>query len=433
MSASAVFILDAKGKQLISRNFRGDVPMSMASRFIMRLLEEDEVTMKPVINEEGITYVFVKHNGLFFLAISDRNINAMLTLTFLYKFIEVCTEYFSELCEESIRDNFVVIYELLDEMMDFGYPQTTESRVLQDFITQESHRIELAAAPALLKAVTGTVSWRTDGIRHKKNEVYLDVIESVNLLVSSDGTVLRSEILGQIKLNSLLSGMPELKLGLNDKIQFDSTSKSITAPPEPGATPSRKAIEMEDVTFHQCVRLSRFDTNHTISFIPPDGEFQLMSYRLTTHFRPLILIESQVSKHEHSRIEFRVKARSQFKPQSTANNVDIIIPVPPDCYGPKFSVSTGTCKYAPEKDSIIWSIRQFPGNRDFLMSAHLSLPSISSDDRTLKRPITVKFDIPSFTVSGIQVRYLKIVEKSNYQALPWVRYLTQSGDYQFRM
>lgn len=33
----------------------------------------------------------------------------------------------------------------------------------------------------------------------------------------------------------------------------------------------------------------------------------------------------------------------------------------------------------------------------------------------------VKFEIPYFTVSGIQVRYLKIIEKSGYQALPWVR------------
>ena len=42
-------------------------------------------------------------------------------------------------------------------------------------------------------------------------------------------------------------------------------------------------------------------------------------------------------------------------------------------------------------------------------------------------PITVKFEIPYFTVSGIQVRYLKVVEKSGYQALPWVRYITQNG------
>ena len=44
------------------------------------------------------------------------------------------TEYFKELEEESIRDNFVIIYELLDEMMDFGYPQTTESKILQELV-----------------------------------------------------------------------------------------------------------------------------------------------------------------------------------------------------------------------------------------------------------------------------------------------------------
>ena len=32
-------------------------------------------------------------------------------------------------------------------------------------------------------AVTNAVSWRSEGIRYRKNEVFLDVIESVNLLV----------------------------------------------------------------------------------------------------------------------------------------------------------------------------------------------------------------------------------------------------------
>lgn len=42
----------------------------------------------------------------------------------------------------------------------------------------------------------------------------------------------------------------------------------------------------------------------------------------------------------------------------------------------------------------------------------------------------MKFEIPYFTTSGIQVRYLKIIEKSGYQALPWVRYITQNGGVQ---
>ena len=46
--------------------------------------------------------------------------------------MQVFREYFSELEEESIRDNFVLLYELLDELMDFGYPQTTEGKILKE-------------------------------------------------------------------------------------------------------------------------------------------------------------------------------------------------------------------------------------------------------------------------------------------------------------
>jgi len=59
---------------------------------------------------------------------------------------------------------------------------------------------------------------------------------------------------------------------------------------------------------------------------------------------------------------------------------------------------------------------------------NLQSTNIIADEVEKRAPITVKFEIPYFTVSGIQVRYLKIVEKSGYQALPWVRYITQHGD-----
>ena len=47
-------------------------------------------------------------------------------------YIQVFKDYFGELEEESIRDNFVVVYELLDETMDNGYPQTCESKILRE-------------------------------------------------------------------------------------------------------------------------------------------------------------------------------------------------------------------------------------------------------------------------------------------------------------
>ena len=70
----------------------------------------------------------------------------------------------------------------------------------------------------ICQVVTNAVSWRPDGIKYRKNEVFIDVIESVNLLAGAQGNVLRSEIVGVVKMRAYLSGMPELRLGLNDKV-----------------------------------------------------------------------------------------------------------------------------------------------------------------------------------------------------------------------
>lgn len=86
-----------------------------------------------------------------------------------------------------------------------------------------------------------------------------------------------------------LSGMPELRLGLNDKVLFETTGRMFLPTRSKELSTSacfsgtkNKGVELEDVKFHQCVRLSRFENDRTISFVPPDGEFELMSYRLNT-------------------------------------------------------------------------------------------------------------------------------------------------------
>lgn len=58
------------------------------------------------------------------------------------------------------------------------------------------------------------------------------------------------------------------------------------------------------------------------------------------------------------------QAKSQFKRRSTANNVEIIIPVPTDADTPKFKTTVGSCKYAPDLNSVIWTIKSFPVSKD---------------------------------------------------------------------
>lgn len=433
MSASAVFITDTKGKVIISRNYRGDVPMSSIERFSRYLTEEEDTKQTPVIHDDGVSFVYLTHNNLIVVACTKLNANALVLLSFLSRFIDVLEDYFKELNEESIRDNFVVTYELLDEMMDFGYPQVSDSKILQEFIlVKERHEYSKNLQPPT--TLTQSVSWRKEGIVHKKNEVFLDVVEKINILVNANGTVIRSEIEGALKMRSFLSGMPELKMGLNDKILMDARARVAGASTAASTAASRaKSVEMEDIRFHQCVQLARFENDRTISFIPPDGDFELMSYRLNTAVRPLIWVEAVVETRGSSRIEFLVKVRSNYKRRSTANNVEIHLPVPADVESPEFKCSIGKVEYVPEKDCAVWTIKHLPGQKEYLMRASFFLPSITAEEPTkIRAPIKVVFELPYFTVSGIQVRYLKTTEKSRYQALSWVRYITQNGDYEIR-
>ena len=75
--------------------------------------------------------------------------------------------------------------------------------------------------------------------------------------------------------------------------------------------------------------------------------------RLNTHVKPLIWIESVIERHAHSRVEIMVKAKSQFKRRSTANNVEIMIPVPNDADSPKFKTTIGKLSETSDKFTII--------------------------------------------------------------------------------
>ncbi|KAF8571264.1 hypothetical protein P879_01198 [Paragonimus westermani] len=396
MVVSGLFILDNKGKVLIYRNYRGDVENSAIEKFLPVAMErEDEGSLIPVLQIGEITYTYVKYNYLYLRRIC---------ITYCLM-LQIFLEYFGEFEEESIRDNFVITYELLDELMDFGYPQTTDTKILQEYITQQSHKLEIAPRPPM--AVTNAVSWRSENLKYRKNEVFLDVVESVNLLVSSTGNVLRSEIVGSIKLRVYLSGMPELRLGVNDKLRFENIGRKLvnliyltTSFPYLGG--KGKSVELEDVKFHQCVK-------------------------------PLIWVEAIIEKHAHSRMEYMVKAKAQFKRRSTANQVEIHIPVPSDVDSPRFKTTMGSAKYMPETNMVVWTIRSFPGGKEYILRASFGLPSVEREQEVESRPpVSVKFEIPYFTVSGLQVHHLKIIEKTGYHALPWVRYITQNGDYQLR-
>ncbi len=56
--------MNKQGKVLIWRDYRGDVRLGAAERFMDILMASEDAEAKPIFVEDGITYVSVSHSNL---------------------------------------------------------------------------------------------------------------------------------------------------------------------------------------------------------------------------------------------------------------------------------------------------------------------------------------------------------------------------------
>ena len=166
---------------------------------------------------------------------------------------------------------------------------------------------------------------------------------------------------GHIQMRAYLTGTPECKFGLNDKLVIDKNDKGVS-----------DAVELDDCRFHQCVRLNDFDATRTISFIPPDGEFELMryvqsslnflvinnqqpfSYRSTSNVKLPLRIIPSVTEIGTTQVQYTVTVKANFGSKLSATNIVLRIPTPLNATAADCKVATGKAKYVPAENVIVW-------------------------------------------------------------------------------
>ena len=85
MVCSAIFVTDVKGKIIISRNYRGDCPMSLADRFATYVQETDPFDQRPIFTEDGFTFVYIVWKVVLKRVLQGMSISGIF-LTLLYYF-----------------------------------------------------------------------------------------------------------------------------------------------------------------------------------------------------------------------------------------------------------------------------------------------------------------------------------------------------------
>mgnify|MGYP003386463308 FL=1 len=175
----------------------------------------------PVVVIDGTSFMFIRHKNIYIAAATRGNPNVMVIFEYLFQKLRIFKSYLGDdFNDEGVAGNFTLVYELFDETMDYGYPQNTSVDILKLYINLGSvvESTAAAAGGSLTSQITGAIDWRREGLKYRKNEVHIDVHEVISVVTSNNGTVLRSDVAGKVMMRTQLTGMPECKFGLNDKL-----------------------------------------------------------------------------------------------------------------------------------------------------------------------------------------------------------------------
>lgn len=346
------------------------------------------------------------------------------------------------------------LYKFLRRPKDATRKPKSEDTASEEDENEDSYNSYIA------KTTIMPVSWRAKGIHYGRNEFFLDVVEQVQYLMDfRSGVIKKNLIHGKIFCKSYLSGMPKLKVALNKLSQEDEQF-------------------MSHSKFHQCVSLQSLDAKE-IEFIPPDGDFVLCEYELKRHVKdqPMLkLVSFDVKpKWKKFKVQLSCTIETHFKARNSTSKLNLKIPLSRIFQEfqidlkkhARFKSDSGRVLFNISDDFLLWEIESMRGGHGDVrlsMAAEFSLfngeeyakeleelknsmnppplregpkleelhEQIHRAESPLKmssRLLTMKFEIPYCTSSGLQVEYLKIVEEQlEYQSFPWVRYKSISDE-----
>lgn len=236
--------------------------------------------------------------------------------------------------------------------------------------------------------MVSAIPWRRPNTKYTNNELYVDLVESLEGIVSRSGKAVSLDLFGTLECDAKLSGTPDLTLTLSN----------------PGL--------VDDASFHPCVRHRRWRRDKVLSFIPPDGAFELASFHLSNSDRPLPLaIEASFEPNQGT---FSVSV----VPRRMLENVSVSFGLGAGTQSVDASVSNGTYIWEQRDKVISWNLASIdPNDRPPVIKGTWSSTEVPPRPSSA---VSVSFSAPGHTLSGLKVSSL-LVHGENYRPFKGVR------------
>ncbi|KAL1273820.1 hypothetical protein QQF64_026634 [Cirrhinus molitorella] len=414
----SLFLVNASGDIFLEKHWKSVVSRSVCDYFFEALERATEPeNVPPVIPTPHHYLINVLRHRIYFVAVIQSEVPPLFVIEFLHRVVDTFQDYFGVCTEAAIKDNVVVVYELLEEMLDNGFPLATESNILK----------ELIKPPTILRTVVNTITgstnvgeqlptgqlsvvpWRRTGVKYTNNEAYFDVVEEIDAIIDKSGSTITAEIQGVIDACVKLTGMPDLTLSfMNPRL-------------------------LDDVSFHPCVRFKRWEAERILSFIPPDGNFRLLSYHVSS--QNLVAIPVYV-KHNISFREGSSQGRFELTlgPKQTmgkaVESVLVSSQLPRGVLNANLNPSQGTYTFDPVTKLLSWDVGKINPQKLPSLKGSMSLQAGAS--KPDENPtINIQFKIQQLAISGLKVNRLDMYGEK-YKPFKGIKYMTKAGKFQVR-
>ncbi|KPI87087.1 putative adaptor complex subunit medium chain 3 [Leptomonas seymouri] len=470
---SCIFLLSEHGEVMIELQFSERIPRTVLEGFWSTFIAPCKSSGEPasaIVSYSGTTFSHIHRNNVFLVGTCASDNTALLVLEQLTLVARVLTAYLAELSESTVRENFTIVYQLLQEMFDYGYPLTTELYALEELVprpTLENRVRTMLDTPMVNKVLPmgvrttnvgvgfrqvagafGVVPWRDPGTRHATNEILFDVVESLDYLLDSEGRCVKAAVRGGIEVNCRLSGMPDVVLCMRD---VDAVA--------------------DDVAFHRCVRLDRYENDRALCFIPPDGKFTLMRYTCKPSLSPPPLpfyVTPQVTFnatggrfHCMAGIRGGMGFASLAEKETEVQQLTVRFLLPPSTSSLTVTnCSSGSTAFDRSKGTLTWTVGNLKQSAtpslggEFLLEVDTTATSspqpeqeksnagkgASAKQRVMLSSgggvanatmVAVSFQLPNRIVSSLRVDSVQILSEVG-RAYKGVKYLARSGNFFIR-
>ncbi|KAH0795887.1 Adaptor complexes medium subunit family protein [Histomonas meleagridis] len=397
---SAVFLVNNEGVILIEKQYREKIKRSDIDSALIAIKDHTKVT-PGIIQNDDLSILLLPREDIWIVGVCEGDEFALFgvsVLQYIGRLLQ--TQLKNGVSEFSIKDEYHVVYRILDYAVDFGYPLFDECNLVNTLLNRQTsdyskgERLQLDLEKP----------WRSCGFKRTPNEILLDVIETIDVSVSEHGRMDFCHIRGSIEATSRLSGTPTCKLVLKPTTHY------------------------EDASYHRCV--DNTYTGKTITFIPPNGQFTLMRYRVTAAQVNLPVWIIPKFTWDRSSVSFEIILKPDPNLPKFINNLSVSFDLPDGVTMPSFAPQTGRATYDSATREATWTIGIFSGKDPITLKGSASTPP--GFELGGRFPIvSAKFSTVGVAPSGFAVERLD-VEGENYKSFKGMKYVTASGNYEFR-